>query len=251
MFDPFFRVETIASTPLPNFVCYKAMKQCYRSGFVEDYFENSDHTITDKKTSRVLFHSNAGDMIVKALLKGNKGHWGIFEHVHIVLNCGGFPHSVMQQLRTHRNVSFAVQSFRYTSLLAVESPDDVESVIYLRPVGTYTNRTGSRYVYTQTSRLADRENAYTAIKNYQYALNVLGHSEEHARGLIPFDVRQNWVISGNARAILHLCDVRGKKDVQLETRECVTNIFKQFCDWMPEVGEWYKNYRWEKGILAP
>jgi thymidylate synthase (FAD) len=159
----------------------------------------------------------------------------------------------MQQLRTHRNVSFAVQSFRYTSesLLAVESLDDVESAIYLRPVGTYVDRTGSRYIYTQTSRLTDREIAYTAIKNYQYALNILGHSEEHARGLIHFDVRQNWVISGNARAILHLCDVRGKKDVQLEARECVTHILEQFCDWMPEVAEWYKNHRWEKGILAP
>ncbi|MGL5194103.1 MAG: FAD-dependent thymidylate synthase, partial [Chroococcales cyanobacterium] len=51
-----------------------------------------------------------GELIVKRLLAGERGHYGPIEHVGIVFNCGFFPHSVMQQIRTHRvGISFDVQ----------------------------------------------------------------------------------------------------------------------------------------------
>ena len=78
-----------------------------------------------------------------------------------------------------------------------------------------------------------------------------GLAEEHARGLIPFDVRQHWVMSGNARAIMHLLDIRGKYDVQMETRVMTELLFEKFQTWMPEVCDWYERSRWRKGTLAP
>ena len=59
------------------------------------------------------------------------------EHAQIVLNMGWFPHSVMQQARTHRvGVSFDVQSMRYTGeriCRAAERKLKLEEVFYLRP----------------------------------------------------------------------------------------------------------------------
>ena len=43
--------------------------------------------------------------IIKRLLAGERGHFGPLEHAQIVLNVGWFPHSVMQQARTHRVAS--------------------------------------------------------------------------------------------------------------------------------------------------
>ena len=99
--DKHFRVELISATSNPQKVIYQAMHQDYSEGFVFD----QQHPSEDK----------CGEIIVKKLLAGNRGHYGPLEHPQIVLNCGWFPHSTMQQIRTHRvGVSFDVQSFRYT-----------------------------------------------------------------------------------------------------------------------------------------
>ena len=88
----------------------------------------------------------AGEICVKRLLSGERGHYGPMEHAQIVLNVGWFPHSVMQQARTHRvGVSFDVQSMRYTGERICRAADgalDLEDVFYLRPVGEYSDRQG-------------------------------------------------------------------------------------------------------------
>ncbi|EAW33763.1 FAD-dependent thymidylate synthase [Lyngbya sp. PCC 8106] len=93
-----FRVEVIAQTPNPQTVIYAAMHQDYSDQFIIDEQENWPS------------ESKCGEIIVKRLLAGERGHYGPLEHVQIVFNCGYFPHSVMQQARTHRvGISFDVQ----------------------------------------------------------------------------------------------------------------------------------------------
>jgi thymidylate synthase (FAD) len=79
------------------------------------------------------------------------------EHAQIVLNVGWFPHSVMQQARTHRvGVSFDVQSMRYTGdriCRAALGELDLEEVFYLRPVGEYSDRKGKKYLYSEAERI--------------------------------------------------------------------------------------------------
>jgi len=101
--DPRFRVNLIAATPNPQQCVYVGMHQDYSEGFVAaDREQWPDET-------------KAGEICVKRLLAGERGHYGPMEHAQIVLNVGWFPHSVMQQARTHRvGVSFDVQSMRYT-----------------------------------------------------------------------------------------------------------------------------------------
>ncbi|MCT7954005.1 FAD-dependent thymidylate synthase [Laspinema palackyanum] len=237
-----FRVEVITKTPNPQQVIYAAMHQDYSEGFV---YDDQDSWPSEAK---------CGELIVKRLLAGERGHYGPIEHVGIVFNCGFFPHSVMQQIRTHRvGISFDVQSNRYTGNRIIDAATgirDIEDVFYLRPVGYYTDRQGKRYEYTQQQRDRDLAWCLDAAKRYQVLIEE-GTSEEHARGIIPFDVRQHWVVSFNARSLMHLLDLRAKPDAQLECQKLCDLIWPHFQEWVPAIAEWYEKHRLKKGRLSP
>ena len=110
--DPLFKVEVLSQTPNPQQTIYAGMHQDYAEAFVWD--DRASFPDEDK----------AGDLVIRNLLGGNRGHFGPLEHPQIVLNCGWFPHSTMQQIRTHRvGISFDVQSFRYTGTKILEAAD--------------------------------------------------------------------------------------------------------------------------------
>ncbi len=237
-----FRVEVIAKTNNPQQLVWAAMHQDYSENFVWD------------SRDRFPDETKAGELIVKHLLAGNKGHYGCIEHPQITFNVGYFPHSMMQQIRTHRvGVSFDVQSFRYTGqriIDVVESKTDLEDVFYLRPVGNYTNRQGKRYFYSQEQRNRDLKWCLDACKLYKEHIDA-GMAEEQARSIIPFDARQHFVMSCNARSLMHLLDLRWKKDAQLEAQKLCELLYIHFEEWMPALAIWYKENRAQKARLSP
>jgi thymidylate synthase (FAD) len=237
-----FCVEVIAATPNPQQVVWAAMHQDY-----------SEHYVCDSR-ERWPDEQHSGELIVKHLLSGDRGHYGPLEHPQITFNVGYFPHSMMQQVRTHRvGVSFDVQSFRYTGqriIDVVEGKQDVEDVFYLRPLGKYTNRQGKHYVYTEEQRTEDLNWCLEACKHYKKRIDE-GLSEEHARGLIPFDARQHFVLSCNMRSLMHLLDLRWKKDAQLEAQKFCELLYIHFEQWSPAVAQWYKENRAKKAKLSP
>lgn len=187
------------------------------------------------------------------------------EHPQIVFNVCNFPHSVMQQLRTHRvGVSFDVQSGRYTGKRFLSAHDaigmldlghkpdieEIERVFYIRPVGFYSDRQGKRYKVTQEDRLEDIEWCWDAICNYKKRINQ-GWAEEHARSMIPFDFRQHFVMSCNVRSLMHILDLRLKKDAQEECQQCCELMYAHFEKWVPQIAEWYDKNRKSRGMLAP
>lgn len=238
--DPRFRVETLARTENPQAVTWWAMHQDYAEGFVFD----DDPPAEDE----------AGRIIVKRLLSGERGHYGPLEHPQITFNVGWFPHSVMQQARTHRvGVSFDVQSLRYTSQRicdAASGARSIDEVFYLRPVGEYSDRQGKRYAYTKEMRRIDLARCFDAAAHYAHQLRQ-GMAEEQARGLIPFDVRQHFVVSFTLRALLHFLDLRAKADAQQEIRWLCDLMWPHLQAWAPEVAGWYERTRLGKGRLAP
>jgi thymidylate synthase (FAD) len=240
--DDRFTVEVIAQTPNPQQTIYAAMHQDYAESFVA----HDRDSFPDE--------AKAGDMVIKHLLAGNRGHFGPIEHPQIVLNVGWFPHSCMQQIRTHRvGISFDVQSFRYTGtriLSVAEGQTDVEEVFYLRPLGFYTDRQGKKYEYTSEQRAEDLAWCRDGAKLYKKRIDQ-GFSEEHARSLIPFDVRQHWVMSANVRSLMHLMDLRAKDDAQLEAQQMCELIWPHFEAWVPTIAAWYKKNRWGKARLSP
>lgn len=238
--DKYMDVYTLRAMVNPQQAIWLAMHQDYSSEPVYD--------------CKVPFESRAGEIVVERLLKGGKGHWGPIEHVGAIFNCIHVPSSVVYQLRTHRNSSFDVQSFRYTSdhILAVADGElDIEKVFYFRPVGSYFDRQGKSYFYDEETRVIDTEYAQKMVQRCAYLLREKGVSEEHARGLLPFDARRHFVLSGNLRALLHILDIRYKKDVQLECAFLMGILHKRLVKWCPQIMEWYDENRLGKGRLAP
>lgn len=241
--DPHFQVAVLSQTPDPQRTIYAAMHQDYAEGFVWD------------ERDRFPDETKAGELVIRNLLAGNRGHYGPLEHPQIVLNCGWFPHSVMQQARTHRvSVSFDVQSGRYTGkriLDVVDGVRDLEEVFYLRPLGFYTDRQGKKYEYTEAMRQADRDWCETLAQHYATKIRDQGYAEEHARDLIPYAIRQHFVVSFNCRSLMHFLDLRAKQDAQLEIVQLCELIWPHFQAWVPAIAEWYEKNRWGKARLSP
>jgi len=76
--DSRFRVALIAATPNPQQCVYAGMHQDYSEGFVA-----ADASTWPDETK-------AGEICVKRLLAGERGHYGPLEHAQIVLNVGWF-----------------------------------------------------------------------------------------------------------------------------------------------------------------
>lgn len=237
--DSRFRIKTIACTPQPQRTIYAALHQCYSPNFVCDEQWPSEE--------------KCGEIIVNRLLTGDKGHYSPLEVASITFACGGFPHDLVQQLTRHRHLSFGVQSFRYTGEQVAEvvrGDRDIEDIFYLRPVGEYTDRQGKRYLYSEDIRAMDKAGCKQIAYDYAAALQ-LGLSEEHARWMLPYALRQHFVMSGNARALMHLFDNRMKRDAQLEAQWFCDLLFQRFQEWVPALAQWYLKNRAHKGRLAP
>jgi len=239
--DRLFQVACIASTSLPQRCIYRAMHQDYSEGYVS--LEEVEP-----------LESEAGEICVKRLLAGGRGHYGPLEHPQITFNAGYFPHSVVQQARTHRvGVSFDVQSMRYTGnriCRAAREELPIEDVFYVRPVGEYKDRHGKHYTYSELHRWHDLCDCLSAAVRYKERI-LAGFSEEHARGLLPFDYRQHFVVSFTLRALLHFLDLRFKRDAQLEIYQLCELLWPHVEEWVPQIASWYQDTRLHKAKLAP
>ncbi|TAD80281.1 MAG: FAD-dependent thymidylate synthase [Oscillatoriales cyanobacterium] len=144
-------------------------------------------------------------------------------------------------------------SFRYSGMRILDvlsGKRTVEEIFYLRPVGDYSDRQGKKYFYSPAQRQADLDWCLAACQRYQQRIQE-GLSEEHARGLIPFDVRQHFVMSCNARSLMHILDLRAKADAQLEIQRLCDLLMGHFKQWMPQVADWYETNRLGKARLSP
>lgn len=235
------RVEILNATPLPQSTIYCALHQCY-----------SDTAVSALPNK--LTESECGGIIVKRLLEGNRGHYSPLENASIVFSLGGLPHSVMQQLtRSRIGVSYAVQSFRYTAshiIQVSENKIDIENVIYLRPVGVYHDREPGGYRYEQKDRDEDLSLARYAVKHVAKRINQ-GMPPEQARGMLPFDYRQHMIMGCNIRSLMAFLDRRSKKDAQIEIQKLAELLLSQFNEYSREIAKWYRENRYQKGILSP
>jgi thymidylate synthase (FAD) len=236
--DPYFRVENLRSTLNPQQLVWLAAHQDVTEEYIIDTISNTPS------------ESMCGKHIIKHLI--SRSHWGPFEHPHITFAIGNYPHSTMQQFSRHRLTSIDCQSFRYTGnrIEKVASGElDIEEVVYLRPAGVYTSRTGV-YTYTEEQRTEDLLHTISLCKLYASKV-AKGIVYEHARSLLPFDVRQSWVATLNCRSLLHVLDERSKKDAQLEIQALCSSLLDVFSVWMPAVADWYYESRYTKARTAP
>lgn len=217
-------LTTIASTPSPGKSAWVALHQCVSQGVAIEE--------ADKGAFEGYTESQYWDSVIRNALE--YGHWGVVESQFITLNCSGFPHHTMVQLRTHRNLTFDVQSFRYTgdeywlkgNATEEEIEEKVEQLFYCRDVG-------KRYGNFVLSELKDQliRQQYRAQMVGYSALRNAGVNKEVARAALGDDRVQNFVVGGSLRAFLHLFKLRGKANAQTE---CVI-----FTDLLRErINEW-------------
>lgn len=128
--------------------------------------------------------------------------------------------------------------------------DRLEKLFYVRPVGEYRNRDGGTYVQTDQTRNLQRYELFRQVQFYAKNREA-GMPYEMARGYIAFDYRQHFVMSANTRTIMHLLDMRHKKDAQLECQQWAELLFREFKAWNPILAQWYEDNRLGKGRLAP
>lgn len=266
-------VKTITFTPNPQTVAYMAMHQDYSEFFVADEMLPSGMPLNDNpdvvdpvNSPRVLDESNAGLRVIQRCLK--KRHFGPLEHPQIVVAVQGFPHTTMQQLRTHRTgISFDVQSGRYTGKRLIEAYDKlkdeedlkkcldiIREVFFIRPEGVYQDRfskginweLNGYWEFTLVS-------FYTRLlTEYYIFVHHEGMPPEMARDLfVTHNVRQNFVLSLNLRSALHLLEMRFKKDAELECQWFSHLLYLELVKWAPEILSWWLQERGLKNMIAP
>lgn len=232
-----FRLFRVDATPAPQRTIYEGLHNDY----CEEFSPLSDY---DEK--------KAGEIAVKRLLAGNRGHYGPLEHAHLVLKMQA-DHNTIMQLRTHRIASFDVQSMRYTGerILRVANGEiPVQDAFWIRPGGEYRDRGGNKYLWTEEDILQREAICLSGAIDYQ-AERENGVDAEDARGVLPTCYRQNAVVSMNLRSWLHVLEVRDKPDAQWEIQRLVQMIEGEIASWVPEIFAWWTAHRRHKAILAP
>lgn len=223
-------LTTVAATPSPGKSAWIALHQCVSQG------------IAIEETHDDWSESKYWDSVIRNALE--LGHWGVVESQFITLNCSGFPHHTMVQLRTHRNLTFDVQSFRYSGdeyilepgLHEKEVDDKIERLFYVREVG-------ERY---GNCKLTELQLAYL---KQQYRAQMVGYTRlreeglprEVARVALGDDRVQNFVVGGSLRAFLHLFKLRGKANAQTECVKFTDLLRERIDEWVggPALLDWY------------
>jgi thymidylate synthase (FAD) len=242
--DQRLKIEVLSKTDNPQRLCWINMHQCYSEGAA-----CKSSVLTDPTKDESWF----GNKVVEYCLQTG-GHWSVTESPALTVNVVGFPHDVMQQIRTHRvGLNFQVQSGRYTSKRFTGYPKnglDIEDLIYMRPIGVYTDRDNPVYDFTQEWRDNHRTRAVRAV--YEYGIDIdNGMSPEHAREMSVYGFRQNFCMTVNARSLMHILDMRVPLNSQLEIQALGLGLFDIFKEWMPEIATFYETKRLGKSRLAP
>lgn len=180
----------------------------------------------------------------------NNEHWGPFEHPHTTIAIEDVTRTAMAQLTRHRHFTFDIMSLRYVEVDTGELLEELDfggkpmEELFEYPeeftADEVVSRNGVEEIEVSAeSRLRIVNGAYTeAAKAYQ-DLNDIGVPQEEARKVLPMATKVNMVVSGNARAWMHLLNIRGKANVQGEAREIVEGVKRECKDWMPFTFETY------------
>lgn len=176
------------------------------------------------------------------------GHWGPFEHPSATVAIEGVTRVVTHQLVRHRHFTYDQQSLRYVAFDNLGDTDDADELaehFQFPPFideGEVVDREGVHEFDSEYVRRYYKQGYGWAAESY---LNLLerGIPKEQARKVLPMGTLTNIVMSGNARAWMHILLVRQKADVQGETRRCADAIFEELSEWMPYAFEAYDDKR--------
>lgn len=238
------QVELLDATPNPEELVCRAARGDYSSDWVgpdvpfEEVMETVEGDTLQEKKETLMDH----------LMRS--GHWGPFEHPSATFAVKGVSRSCMAQLTRHRHASFDVMSLRYVKLSGEQDLEDAFVYPETFEAEEVVSREGMEEIdmpAEERRELAD-EVYQTCIDAYTDLVDA-GVPKEDARMLLPLGTRVNMTFSMNARALMHLLDMRMKADAQWEVRRLSRRVLEECKEWMPYTFETYEEKHPSK--LAP
>lgn len=241
MTDDTLAVTTVRSTPDPERLVATCARGDYFDGFVgetdfEELMESVEHSGRHVTTVKQLgLDDDETSYRLVALLERlfRRGHWGPYEHPQITIAVKGATRSCMAQITRHRHATFDVQSQRYVDFSEKDDPLKVPKSLV--DPDHFARETGEVDVDDDDRELlqeAFEEHYESAVGLYEDAVEN-GIPKEDARFALPIGTQVNWTMSMNARALLHVANMRARANVQWEARELTEKVLDEFSEWMP------------------
>lgn len=238
------QIELLEATSNPEEIVCRAARGDYSSDWVgpdvpfEEVMGPVEGDTLQKKKETLMDH----------LMRS--GHWGPFEHPSATFAVRGISRSCMAQLTRHRHASFDVMSLRYVELSGESDLEDQFVYPETFEAEEVVSREGVEEVEHSPAERRDlADDIYRRCIDAYTDLVDAGVPKEDARMLLPLGTRVNMTFSMNARALMHLLDMRMKADAQWEVRNLSKRVLEECKKWMPYTFERYEEQHPSK--LAP
>jgi thymidylate synthase (FAD) len=149
----------------------------------------------------------------------DSGHTSILEHVTFTFAVEGVSRALLAQITRHRIASFSVQSQRYVNF---DNGFD-----YIVPDEIACDEKLCEMFHEDMKRLAERYAEYRKA----------GIKAEDARMILPMAAETKFIMTMNARELLHFFALRCCERAQLEIRELAYAMLDEVNKVLPEVFE--------------
>ena len=187
-------VALLEYTPEPEKVVAHAARMCYSNAGVEELREKVSKQDQQKFVAGLIA----------------SGHLSTIEHVAFTFGVEGVSRSLLAQITRHRIASFSVKSQRYVS---AKTTDDATTFNYVVPQSI--TALGADAVAEFEAQMKTMQGWYN-----DWANRLTGEAaNEDARFVLPNAAETKFVVTMNARELLHFFSLRCCNRAQWEIRE--------------------------------
>jgi len=204
-------VELLGYTPDPQKMVALAAKLCYSSADIDTLQQG-------------ILSKEQGKFIKKLT---DMGHLSPVEHAVFTFAVEGVSRSLLAQITRHRIASFSVKSQRYVS----EQSKGEKIFNYVIPAGI--ERLGQLHIDRFESQMAMMQSWYDEW------IEILGKgketSNEDARFVLPNACETKFIVSMNARELMHFFNLRCCRRAQWEIRALANEMLRKVLEVAPEL----------------
>lgn len=250
-----FRVEICPYSTSPNIQkgIWAGQHICVSDEPMEYFGESVLMNPKGKKLNESLLpDEKCGEAVIKHQLQ--VAHFGVLNQAFVKFNCYGFPHSTIAQITRHHDSHPLVASMRYTGQKFINvSRGELESdrAFYVRPPGTYYDRSGNKIEWTADDKFRELEYAAAACDRYAEYVTNRNMPFEMAREFLPYCYRQPFCLASTVEGFFHWIDQRSLKNAEREIQILAKICMEEFAPLAPQLHDWYMENRWSKAKLAP
>lgn len=202
MGEVYLNVELLRYTPDPEEVVAMAAKLCYSSADIEVLKQGIGQVDQSKFVAKLV----------------KMGHLSPIEHASFTFGVEGASRSLLAQITRHRIASFSVKSQRYVA----EKSKDGQTFNYIVPEGI--KALGQPYIERFKQQMGKIQEWYD---EWLVLLGDRGEaSNQDARFVLPNAAETKFLVTMNARELLHFFSLRCCNRAQWEIRNLAKEMLK-------------------------